>query len=79
MRYWHEVPLNEQNAIMDKGGMTWSEFGQQFKQPDWCGYTDALYGVMGCWSLMIRGTIKSIEDCKECDARKGASNDLPGM
>lgn len=70
MRFWHEVPLTEQDEILKAGGKTWAEFCEEFKQPEWCGYPDAMFGAMGCWSLMISKTIRSESNCRACDCRK---------
>lgn len=67
MRYWHEIPAEEQREIMKSSGITWGEFLERYQQPDWCSYPDALGGPMGCSSLLIVGKIKATENCKGCD------------
>ena len=47
--------------------MTWAQFLEKYKQPNWCEYPEALMGDMGCWSLMTPGTIQNIESCKNCE------------
>ena len=37
-----------------------------YVQPDWCGYPDALDGMMGCWSLIYR-EVSSEDYCKNCE------------
>ena len=84
-RYWHELTLDEQRAILDMRdperatmlglpeGLTVFEFLEQYNQPDWCEYPNALAGVMGCWSLMSVGNKKVISvenDCGDCECRK---------
>lgn len=67
-KYWHELDQEEIDNVI-KSGRTVEEVLKEFKQPDWCGYRDALSGLKGCWSLMsdkIRPKI-SREFCKTCD------------
>ena len=60
-KYWHELSGEEKAEAIEKE-MTWDEFNQ----PDWCGYLEALNGLMGCWSLTGDANI-SKEFCKNCD------------
>ena len=68
-RYWHKLRDSTiKKAIKNK--MTVGEVMRRYKQPDWCGYPNALEGAMGCWSLVdaldLRHSI-SVEYCKNCD------------
>ena len=49
-----------------KGKMTWAECAKRYPQPKWCGYPDAVCGVMGCWSLMSF-MVTDESCCKNCD------------
>ncbi len=40
---------------------------ERYKQPDWCGYPGALYGLMGCWSLISKPYERNKKKCKKCD------------
>ena len=73
-KYWHRLSQNTvDNIIAD--GTTWGYVMDNFKQPDWCGYPNALDGQMGCWTLTnIWGSNsrKSIcrDFCKNCEYYK---------
>lgn len=47
-KYFHEASQQEVNTLLDT---QWADIGKKYKQPEWCGYPEALSGVMGCWSL----------------------------
>lgn len=61
-KYFHEL-TNEEFKEAIKKKMVYEDF----KQPYWCCYPNALNWEMGCWSLTER-LIKSKEDCKDCDS-----------
>ena len=70
-RYFHELEQTEiDTLIADK--KTVGYILENYKQPDWCNYPNALEGQMGCWSLMdlskdgLRTKI-SKDFCKGCD------------
>ena len=70
-RYFHELSQEEvDKLIADK--KNWGDIMQEYKQPDWCNYPNALEGTMGCWSLVdlskdgLRTKI-SKDFCKGCD------------
>lgn len=67
-RYWHKLANSTVNNMFNRGA-TWGEVMERYKQPDWCGYPDALEGDMGCWSLVFPSTRRQIsrEYCKTCD------------
>lgn len=69
--YWHEIPQQEVDKLIEQG-VTVQFVKDNFKQPEWCGYHDALCPMMGCWSLTGNEpggsrTKISVEFCKECD------------
>ena len=49
-----------------KQKMTYAELAEKYPQPKWCGYPEALEGVMGCWSL-LDFRVTSEDYCKDCD------------
>lgn len=70
-RYFHELSQEEvDKLIADK--KNWDDIMQEYKQPDWCNYPNALEGFMGCWSLVdlskdgLRTKI-SKDFCKGCE------------
>lgn len=70
-KYFHELPQSEiENLIADN--KTIEYLVENYKQPDWCCYMEALSINSGCWSLTdlrkdgFRTKI-SREHCKECD------------
>jgi len=72
MRYFHTLADSTIRCLIAKK-ITWGEVQKRYKQPDWCGYPDALEGAMGCWSLVdlfgLRHEI-SRDYCKKCDCYK---------
>lgn len=73
-RYWHELTQDEVDEVF-KTNMTIKSFMLKYKQPDWCGYPEALSGIMGCWSLCDSSpnglrTRVSKEWCQTCDCFK---------
>ncbi|MFA5299346.1 MAG: hypothetical protein WC389_14245, partial [Lutibacter sp.] len=49
-RYFHELEQSEiDTLIADK--KTVGYIMENYKQPDWCNYSEALSMDMGCWSL----------------------------
>lgn len=70
-RYFHELPQEEiDSLIADKKPINY--IMETYKQPKWCNNSNALEGLVGCWSLMdldkdgLRTKI-SEEFCKGCD------------
>ena len=39
---------------------------QDYKQPSWCTYPNALQGPMGCWALLSLDTTVSRRYCQDC-------------
>jgi hypothetical protein len=66
--YWHELPQERIEELLGKG-TTWGEVMENYRQPEWCTYPDALKGEFGCWSLTGGETRTKIshEYCNECD------------
>ena len=48
-KFWHETDNEERKKLRDK---TWQYVVDNYKQPDWCNYPEALAGDMGCWALV---------------------------
>ena len=70
-KYFHELPQKEVEKLMTTK-KTWRYVVENYRQPDWCRYEDALAGKMGCWSLVdisSQGDRKNIskEFCSKCD------------
>jgi hypothetical protein len=73
-KYFHEVEQEEiDNLVKDK--RTVNYVLDNYKQPDWCNYPEALSMKMGCWSLCdfsVNGLRTKISKsfCKGCDEFK---------
>jgi hypothetical protein len=69
--YFHELPQEEIDKLISEG-VTVGYIMDNYKQPDWCNYPEALSMSMGCWSLCdlskdgLRTKI-SKDYCKGCD------------
>lgn len=77
LKYFHEIPQSEVQQLLDDK-RDWGYVMENYIQPEWCDYTAALNGRMGCWSLTDLsegGTRKKIshEFCKGCDCYKPKS------
>lgn len=70
IKYCHELTKEEMDALI-KSGITYSEFGEKYPQPEWCNYHNATYGDIGCWSLIDfssgHSRVTDEEYCKTCD------------
>jgi hypothetical protein len=67
-RYWHTLADSTIKKLISKH-TTWDAVMERYRQPSWCGYPNALEGILGCWSLTdhkIRHEI-SREYCTRCD------------
>ena len=72
--YFHLLTDDDVRELAD-GKTTWGDVQEQFNQPPWCGYPDALDGPMGCWSLCNYREqripnwprIRGFGDCQNCD------------
>lgn len=51
IKFFHQLSRDEVQSLRDKK-LTWAEVAKDYPQPVWCGYPNAVYGIMGCWSLM---------------------------
>ena len=72
MRYFHTLADSTIKRLVGSG-ITYGELMKRYKQPEWCGYPNALEGMMGCWSLMDtlgRRHKISREYCAKCDCFK---------
>ena len=67
-KFFHELSQQEINhLIADK--KRWSDIMQEYQQPKWCSYPEALNGKMGCWSLVdLRPTRQVVNEtsCQSC-------------
>jgi len=64
--FFHRLSKVKQEEILGSH-MTIGELLDTYRQPSWCGYPDALAGIMGCWSLIDAGRIRKKADCANCD------------
>ena len=68
--YWHKLTQGQIDYLLTKN-VTNQHIVENYLQPDWCGYDEALNGVMGCWTLMdikTNGRKKICKEyCKDCD------------
>ena len=73
-KFFHEIPQKEVDKLI-KDKKTIQYLMDNYSQPKWCNYHNALEAEMGCWSLMdlrkdgIRTKI-SKKYCKDCDEFK---------
>lgn len=69
--YWHELSEEAVEQLI-KDHKTWGDVQNDYQQPAWCCYPNALDGRMGCWSLIdiepggLRSNISN-DFCKGCD------------
>jgi len=68
IKYFHELTKEEFDKLLEKK-MTWAVCAKLYPQPPWCEYTDAVCGMMGCWSLMGFHIINK-DSCGNCDCIK---------
>ena len=66
VKYYHELTEEELKELINKK-ITIRELSKLHPQPIWCHYQDALYGIMGCWSLVNSRISISKKFCKNCD------------
>ena len=64
IKFFHKLTKGEFEVLITKK-LTWEEVAKDYPQPKWCGYPDAVSGVMGCWSLMAF-RVKGKAYCKCC-------------
>jgi hypothetical protein len=68
MKYFHKVTkVGFSKLVAEK--KTWKDIMENYSQPSWCSYPDALSGAMGCWSLTSL-MIKNKRSCSNCDQCK---------
>lgn len=72
-KYFHELSQQEIDELIRRR-VNWQYIVDNYKQPDWCGYPNALAGSMGCWSLTnLKPNVINmicIKFCKTCIAFK---------
>jgi len=65
---YHELKEEEFNYLLDLyPGITCKQVAELFKQPEWCGYPEAI-SALGCSSLM--SFMVSEDYCKGCECYK---------
>ena len=67
--FWHRLSKKNQLKVLNSG-ITVGHFVSSYRQPRWCDYPEALASVLGCWSLMTPGKIRSIKNCYNCSLCK---------
>jgi len=68
-RYWHKLTDEERQEVYDSNPNIF-DFMNEFKQPDWCNYPEALTPLFGCSSLNKKDTKVCKETCQGCDEYK---------
>lgn len=71
IKLFPELTKEEYNELVTSK-MTYDKLAKEYPQPKWCGYPDALYGTMGCWSL-LSFMVTSEDFCKDCDCYTGSN------
>jgi hypothetical protein len=71
VKYWHQISQEEIVDLIEKG-TTNQYIVDNYKQPEWCSYHEALMGQLGCWSLVDNtpdGLRTKISEsfCSNCD------------
>lgn len=64
--FFHELPQSTIDQMI-KDGKTLQYVMDNYRQPEWCKYPNALNDKMGCWSLVCMRTDISREFCEDCD------------
>ena len=73
MKYFHELSEIEIIELKLKKGYNFGNLNNDYKQPDWCEYPDAL--IDGCWTLLApikydQANRITKEFCSTCDCFK---------
>lgn len=73
-KYWHEIPQQEVDDLIEKKVIN-QYVMDNYLQPKWCDYPDALAGTLGCWSLtdnLPNGFRTKISEdyCSTCECYK---------
>lgn len=64
--YWHDLTEDQVDKLIAEK-KTWAWVVDNYQQPSWCEYENALSGKMGCWSLTGELRTKISHDfCKDC-------------
>ena len=74
MKYWHKISDDEYKRLIKS--KTWKYATENYRQPPWCSFPDALEGLLGCNSLVFDREKICREFCKSCEYFKnsGVSN-----
>lgn len=68
-KYFHELSDKDIAKLLSKK-RTWKYIMENYKQPSWCTYPEALSGIMGCWSLtdISKNRVKITDNyCNSCE------------
>jgi hypothetical protein len=74
IKHYHELTEDEFNHIInDNPDVTWGWLQENYPQPDWCIYPDAVADgpIMVCMSLM-GFNVHGKSDCASCEFNKDA-------
>jgi len=66
--YWHTLSNKKQREVLGSQ-MPVQTFLKKYTQPTWCGYHEALRGMLGCWTLIYCGKLTK-KMCGKCEMRK---------
>lgn len=73
IKHFHEL-TNQEFLWLVKEGITYAELNQDFPQPLWCDYHQAVFGMMGCWTLTNfssgHSRVRGEDSCRDCDCFK---------
>lgn len=69
IKYWHKLTKEQKEKILHSG-MKLSDFMEEYSQPPWCMYPEALASNLGCWSLMDSDYDINEDFCEACDQHK---------
>jgi len=67
--FYHELPQSTIDKLIEDG-KTYKYIADNYRQPEWCRYPNALLGQVGCWSLFGMRTKISREFCEKCDCHE---------
>ena len=73
-QFFHQL-TQEQLETEVHGKLTWGQVMEQFDQPTWCNYPEALSGDLGCWTLCDFPWKINKELCSTCPEFKHQRND----
>lgn len=65
IKYFHKLTKEEYLEKID-GKLTYEQCDILYPQPKWCGYPEATWGILGCWSL-IYFKVTGKDFCRKCE------------